>query len=255
MCIENNRPTVALFATCLLNNFRPSIGFAAVKLLEAAGYRVIVPKNQSCCGQPNYNNGDPDGARNAAQTFFKTFAGIDRIVVPSASCGGMIKNHFPRLMAGTVWEEQAQSLANNTWELADFLYQQSINPLPKNESFTEAIAHHDSCSSLREMKVTHQVRKLIQHSLPNAKLVELTEPEACCGFGGTFCVKFNGISQKLGNNKLKDIAHTQATVVSSLDLGCNLHLQSLAPHQSTNLNIVHFAELLANAVCSQMPEV
>ena len=243
------RGDVALFVTCLVNTLRPALGFATVRLLEAAGYNVVVPEDQTCCGQPNYNNGDPAHGAAAARATIDAFAPWQQVVVPSASCAGMIRNHYPRLLVDDpVWHQKALSLAERTWELAAFLHQ-SLDRLPQNPAFSSTLTHHDSCSALREVKVTGPVRELLAHCLPNATLNELSEPEACCGFGGTFCAKFNEVSQKMAQNKLDDINATEAAVATSLDLGCHLQLQSVKQIPQADTELVHLAELLARELC------
>ena len=254
---------IALFVTCLVNSLRPGVGFAAVKLLETAGFQVVVPRSQTCCGQPNYNNGDSGHGVDAARHFIEVFEPFATVLVPSASCAGMIKHHYPRLLAEDPhWSPRAKALAERVQELTAFLGEQ-LEKLPRNPDFKGTLTHHDSCSALREMKVTGPVRQLIGHCLPNAVFTELSEPEACCGFGGTFCIKFNDVSRKMGSSKLNDINATGAGIATSQDLGCLLQLESLSqkPHASpdnppdslpdatTNLQLLHLAELLARETC------
>ena len=244
-----DKATVALFVTCLVNSLRPGVGFAAAKLLHAAGFTVVVPETQSCCGQPNDNNGDPASARRAARGFIEAFEAYPSIVVPSASCAGMIRNHYPRLLKDDPeWLARFARLQERIYELADFLWIHHAR-LPVNTGYKSTLTHHDSCSALREMKVTPQVRRLLSYCLPNANFAELAEPEACCGFGGTFCIKFNAVSRKMGNNKLTDINSTGAEVATSLDSGCILHLQSLQQRDDKEATpFMHLAELLAQRI-------
>lgn len=235
---------VALFATCLVNSYRPEIGFAAAHLLEMAGCRVSVPYLQSCCGQPNYNNGDPKQAKQVAKNLVREFEAYDYVVVPSASCAGMIKNHYPTLFADEPqWLTRIEVLAAKTWELVTFLVENAPNTLPVNTQLTGKATLHDSCSSLREIPAGQQARLLLERCFPNLTIVPLTEPEACCGFGGTFCVKFNAISRQMGNNKLQDIESTHAQYALSLDLGCLLHLESL---QGNNIKLRHVLQFVAD---------
>ncbi|MCG8668943.1 MAG: (Fe-S)-binding protein [Pseudomonadales bacterium] len=239
------KPQVALFATCLVNTFHTKVGFAAAALLDAIGYSVEVPTQQTCCGQPNYNNGDHNGAITVAKHTIETLTSYDHVIVPSSSCAGMIKNHYPRLLdAEHDWRRKAEGLANKTWELVDFVYQKKRHALPSNADFRKTITHHDSCSSIRETKVTDQVRSLIAECLPNAHFKELSESEACCGFGGTFCVKFGDIASQLATNKITDIGNTKADYCTSLDSGCNAHLNRFAESYET-VRLQHLAVFLA----------
>ena len=252
-CINQPQPpadhaVVALYVTCLVNSLRPSVGFATASLLEAAGFRVVVPETQTCCGQPNYNNGDPASARRAAMVFIETFEDFPYIIVPSASCAGMIRNHYPRLLENhPQWQERLKRVNPRVYELADFLWHHH-DRLPVNSDFCDTLTHHDSCSALREVAVSEQVRLLIHHCLPNATFRELQEPEACCGFGGTFCVKFNAVSRKMGHNKLTDIVTTGAALATSLDSSCLMQLQSLQNASDTTVSLLHLAELLAREI-------
>ena len=235
---------IALFVTCLVNNFRPSIGFASVRLLQAIGYDPEVPMQQTCCGQPNYNNGDSDNAANIAKFNIQLLQDYDGVVVPSASCAGMIRNHYPKLLQGNaIWQQKASELADKTWELSEFIAKMARHKLPINATLKTSLTHHHSCSSLREIKSTEQVSHLLNHCLPNCTYQELSEPAACCGFGGTFCIKFNDISRHMGQNKLKDIDQTGARTSTCLDLGCIMQLESLN-RENSEIKIQHLAELL-----------
>lgn len=242
-----DRPRIALFATCLVNNFYPDTGFASARLLELAGYPVSIPQDQTCCGQPNYNNGDPTSAITAAKHFIRTFSDYDVIVVPSSSCAGMIINHYPRLLKGdSEWETKALAIANRSWEIVDFLSSHALDRLPVNESFNQPFCHHHSCSSLREVQVSDQVNKLLSHCLPNATRKQLSEPETCCGFGGTFSIKQPAIATKLAKNKIQDAMNTGTSVCTTLDTGCKWHLQNNNNQKSFHLE--HLLEYLYSAL-------
>lgn len=239
---------IALFSTCLVNNFRPAIGFASVRLLKAIGYDPEVPLEQTCCGQPNYNNGDSQSAIRVAKSNIQLLEGFDAVVAPSASCAGMIRNHYPSLLQHDAhWHRQAIQLADKTWELSEFIWEKNRNNLPINRDLSFSLTHHYSCSTLREIKTTQQIDGLVKHQLPNCKIEELSEPEACCGFGGSFCLKFNDISNHMGQNKLQDIEQSCAQVATSLDFGCIMHLQSLI-NENSKTKIQHFAEFLDEAL-------
>lgn len=248
--LPESNPSIALFATCLVNNFYPKTGIASAKILQIAGFQVSVPASQTCCGQPNYNNGDPQSAVSAAKQFIKTFEGFDVIVVPSSSCAGMIINHYPKLLeSDTEWSPKAKELANRTWEIVDFLTDRALNRLPINLNYKESLCHHHSCSSLREVKATHQINQLLNHCLPNVTLTPLKEPETCCGFGGAFSAKLPDIANKLAHNKLKDITDTGTHRCTMLDSGCKWHLQNNNDQQ--DLHLEHFLEFLYRAMENQ----
>ncbi|MGD9741951.1 MAG: (Fe-S)-binding protein [Dongiaceae bacterium] len=242
--MAESRPQVALFVTCLVDLFRPSIGFAAVKLLEEAGCRVAVPAAQTCCGQPAYNSGDRADARAIARQVIETFEGHDHVVAPSGSCAGMLRVHYPALFADDpAWKPRAEALAARTHELVSFLV--DVMKLKKVAArWNASAAYHDSCSGLRELGVRTQPRALLS-SVAGLSVKDLGVPEACCGFGGTFCVKYGEISDKIAADKLKDVADTGAGMLLAGDLGCLLHLAGKAKRDGMNLAVRHVAEVLA----------
>ena len=195
---------VALLVTCLVDLFRPSIGFAAVKLLEDAGCVVAVPRAQTCCGQPAYNSGDKNDAKAIARQVIEAFAGFDYVVAPSGSCAGMVKVHYPELFADEPpMRQKAEELAARTWELTSFLVDvrgvKSVTAV-----CAQSVTYHDSCSGLRELGVKAQPRQLLA-SVDGLTLKELPGAEICCGFGGTFAVKYPEISGKMA--KRQDCRH------------------------------------------------
>jgi len=236
---------VGLFVTCLVDLMRPRIGFAALKLLEAAGCEVFVPSAQTCCGQPAYNSGDRASARELARKVLNEFEGFDYIVVPSGSCGGMIRTHFPDLFRDAPAErERVRKLCERTYELTDFLVNVAkLKALPA--SFGGTITYHDSCSGLRELGVKDQPRALLAR-LPGLALKEMEEAETCCGFGGAFAVKFGDISTHIAERKCTNIAASGADAVVLGDLGCMLHIEGrLRRRGDTRTKVLHVAEVLA----------
>jgi L-lactate dehydrogenase complex protein LldE len=234
---------VGLFVTCLVDLFRPSVGFAAVKLLEEAGCDVEVPAAQTCCAQPAWNSGDRADARAVAETVLKAFAGLDYVVAPSGSCAGMIRVHYPELFAGTPLEAQARDLAARTWELTSFLV--DVMRLERVRVRHDArVTYHDSCSGLRELGVKAQPRKLLG-SVEGLKLKELPGAEVCCGFGGTFCVKYPEISGKIVAEKTADIAATGADLLLAGDMGCLLNMAGRLSREGRPVAVRHVAEVLA----------
>ncbi|MCB1428653.1 MAG: (Fe-S)-binding protein, partial [Nitratireductor sp.] len=193
-----------LFVTCLVDLFRPSVGFAAVKLLEDAGCEVHVPVSQTCCGQPAYNSGDKADTREIAEQVIAAFEGFDHVVAPSGSCAGMLKKHYPTLFKGDAkWEARARAFSEKVHELVSFLT--DVMGVEKVEAQIDAIAtYHDSCSGLRELKIQQQPRKLLE-SVKGLKLREMNSPDVCCGFGGTFAVKYSEISNSIVSEKAQNI--------------------------------------------------
>lgn len=241
---STNPRQVALFVTCLVDLFRPSIGFAAVKLLEAAGCTVTVPPSQTCCGQPAYNSGDRVSALAIAQKTIEALEGYPFIVAPSGSCASMLRHHYPALFAADrIWGPRAQSLADRVYELTQFLAEEC-----GKTDFGAALAahctYHDSCSSLREMRVKQAPRDLLG-AVAGLKLSEMEETEACCGFGGTFCLKFPEISNTMVQRKIDTIRATGAELLLAGDLGCLLNLAGKMQRDGVPVKVRHVAEILA----------
>jgi L-lactate dehydrogenase complex protein LldE len=236
---------VALFVTCLVDLFRPGVGFAAAKLLEDAGCIVEVPKAQSCCGQPGYNSGDRADALAIARQVIATFGRYDYVVVPSGSCGGMIKTHYPTLFADDpAMGEQAKALAARTYELVSFLA--DVLKRDRVEArYAGIVTYHDACSGLRELGVKEQPRRLLR-SVAGLTLKEMAAPEVCCGFGGTFCVKYPEISDKMVSDKAADIAATGADTLLCGDMGCLLNMAGKLARLGKPVAVRHVAEVLAD---------
>ena len=236
---------VGLFVTCLVDLMRPSIGFAALRLLEAAGCEVVVPATQTCCGQPGYNSGDQESAKALALKLLGEFKDCDYVVLPSGSCAGMIRVHYPALFKDepTVLESVNQ-LSTRTYELTDFLVSVlKIEKIPGR--YSGSLTYHDSCSGLRELGVQAQPRALLA-KLPGVTLSEMTESTTCCGFGGTFAVKFGDISARMADKKCEHIAQSGAAAVVAGDLGCLLNIEGRLRRRGDLLTrTLHIAEVLA----------
>ena len=236
---------VGLFVTCLVDLMRPRIGFAAIKLLEAAGCEVVVPRSQTCCGQPAYNSGDRLSAKALAGKVLDEFEGFDYIVAPSGSCAGMIRTHFPELFRddpGTL--ERANRLCLRTYELTDFLVN-VVNFDRVPGLFDGTVTYHDSCAGLRELGVKAQPRALLA-KVPGLRLIEMEEAETCCGFGGTFAVKFGEISTHIAERKCANIVSSGADAVVLGDLGCMLNIEGrLRRRGDMKTQVLHIAEVLA----------
>jgi len=235
---------VALFVTCLVDLFRPTVGFAAVKLLEDAGCTVEVPRRQTCCGQPAYNSGDRADAKTIARQVVDAFAGYDYVVAPSGSCAGMLRVHYPELFADDSENlARARELAERSWELVSFLVDVcGIQAVAAN--WHRRITYHDACSGLRELGVKLQPRQLLA-SVAGLRMEELPGAEVCCGFGGTFCIKYPEISDKMVTEKGADIAATGAEAVLAGDLGCLLNIAGKLHRQGRQVEVRHVAEVLA----------
>jgi L-lactate dehydrogenase complex protein LldE len=235
---------VALFVTCLVDLFRPTVGFAAVKLLEQAGCTVEVPRAQTCCGQPAYNSGDRMDAKAIALQVFEAFADYDHVVAPSGSCAGMIRAHYPELFADDPANlARAQELAARSWELVSFLVE-VCKVSEVTARWSRNVTYHDACSGLRELGVKAQPRQLLA-SVGGLRLTELPGAEICCGFGGTFCIKYPEISDKMVTDKEADIVATGANAVLAGDLGCLLNIAGKLYRHGRSIEVRHIAEVLA----------
>ncbi len=240
-----SRPTVGLFVTCLVDTQRPAVGFAALRLLEQAGCDVVVPDMQTCCGQPAWNSGDDESSRILAKQTINAFEGYDYVVVPSGSCAGMLVKHYPDIFAADAgWHEKALELASRTHELMSFLADVRRVPLVK-VTFDKTVTYHDSCSGLRELGIKEQPRQLLQ-STTAAELSEMEDTETCCGFGGTFCVKYPEISERMVDDKLSLATQTGAQMLLGGDLGCLMNLAGRASRLGLPLRFYHTAEVLAD---------
>jgi len=235
---------VALFVTCLVDLFRPTVGFAAVKLLEDAGCTVEVPRRQTCCGQPAYNSGDRADSKAIALQVFDAFAGYDYVVAPSGSCAGMLRVHYPELFADDSENlPRARELAERSWELVSFLVDVcGMQAVVAN--WQRTITYHDACSGLRELGVKLQPRQLLA-AVAGLSIAELPGAEVCCGFGGTFCIKYPEISDKMVSDKATDIAATGVEAVLAGDLGCLLNMAGKLYRQGRHVEVRHVAEVLA----------
>lgn len=238
---------VGLFFTCLVDVMRPEVGFAAVRLLEDAGCQVEVPEGQTCCGQPAFNAGDSPSARDLAERWVVEFERYDYIVVPSGSCAGMIRVHYPQLVSSDPdLRSRMLAVCERTWELTSFLVDVCGMHKPPGD-YAGAITYHDSCSGLRELGVRDQPRQLLQ-AMPRLDLREMGDARACCGFGGTFAVKYGHVSAAIADEKLAQISATGAPCVAMGDVGCMLHLEGrLRRSGDATTRVMHVAEVLVHA--------
>ncbi len=241
---KEEKPRVGLFVTCLVDLFRPSVGFASIKLLEEAGCTVDIPDLQTCCGQPAYNSGDRRDTRALARKAIAAFEGFDYVVAPSGSCAGMLKLHYPELFADDpAWAERAKKFSAKVFELVSFLSDiRGVTSVPA--SFAGTVTYHDSCSGLRELGIREQPRTLLR-SVDKLTLTELKDADLCCGFGGTFCVKYPDISNAIVERKTTEIVATGAGTLLAGDLGCLMNMAGKLKRQKSMVKSRHVAEVLA----------
>ncbi len=241
---EKNKPRVGLFVTCLVDLFRPSVGFATVQLLEDAGCEVSVPFAQTCCGQPAYNSGDRKDAREIARQVIEAFDGFDYVVAPSGSCAGMLKKHYAELFADEPdFHKRAVAFSLRVHELVSFLHDvRGVREVAAN--LDAKATYHDSCSGLRELGIQKQPRQLLS-SVEGLNLVEMKGPDICCGFGGTFCVKYPDVSNAIVGEKTKSISESGADLLLAGDLGCLMNMSGKLKREGSTVKARHIAEVLA----------
>lgn len=238
------KKSVALFITCLVDLNRPSVAFAAIKLLEAAGCTIMVPEAQTCCGQIAYNSGDKQSTKDIAAQVIRAFKGFDYVVAPSGSCAGMIRHHYPELFKDdATMMVEVEELANRTYELTSFLHD-ICGYKPSGTQVNGTLTYHDSCSSLREMKVKDQPRQLLGE-IDGLNLVEAEDREVCCGFGGTFCLKYSEISGAMVDKKVDSIVATGADMLAAGDMGCLMNIAGRLHRRGETIKVLHVAEVLA----------
>ena len=235
---------VGLFVTCLVDLFRPSVGFAAAKLLQDAGCLVEVP-TQTCCGQPAYNSGDRGTTATIAAQTIRAFAGYDYVVAPSGSCAGMIKRHYPELFADDPnMLPRAEELASRTHELVSFLT--DVMGVSRVEAaFDGPVTYHDACSGLRELGVRDQPRRLLG-TVRGLDLVESKNTDVCCGFGGTFAVKYGELSNSIVERKVATVVESGARTLVAGDLGCLMNIAGKLSRMGSDMEVRHVAEILAD---------
>ncbi|MFC5302394.1 (Fe-S)-binding protein [Azospira restricta] len=238
---------VALFVTCLVDLMRPSVGFAALRLLEAAGCEVAVPETQTCCGQPAFSAGERGAAAALARKTIAEFEGFDYVVAPSGSCADHIRHRYPELLADDpAWCARAETLAARTWELTQFLADVLAVDTVAGK-YDGSVTYHDSCSGLRGLGIKAQPRRLLGR-VAGLTLKEMPEAEACCGFGGAFSVKFGDISAAIAAKKCANVQAVQAGAVVGGDLGCLMNIEGTLRRQGDEATrVLHVAEVLAGS--------
>jgi L-lactate dehydrogenase complex protein LldE len=235
--------TVQLFIPCFVDQLYPQTAFNMVKVLEQLGCAVQYNSNQTCCGQPAFNAGFQDEAKAVCNKFIKDFSGADYIVAPSASCVGFVRNYYPKLFDNSSLHNEVKDLQRRTYEFSDFL----VNVLEKEDVgavLNGRATYHDSCAALRECKIKQEPRKLLSR-VKGLELVEMNDVETCCGFGGTFAVKFEAISISMADQKVSNALATGAEYIISTDLSCLMHIDGYIRHKGINLKTMHIADVLA----------
>src|SRR6478609_1535805 len=235
---------VQIFIPCFVDQLYPSVGFNMVKVLEKAGCAVSYNSNQTCCGQPAFNAGFWGEAKDVCKKFLKDFSGDEYIVAPSASCVGFVRNYYKKLFEHSIHEAEVRKIQPRIFELSDFL----VNVLhftDFNASFEAVATYHDSCAALRECNLKQEPRLLL-NNVKGLQLVEMNDVETCCGFGGTFAVKFEPISIAMADQKVINAAETKAEYIISTDMSCLMHIDGYRKHKGVEIQVLHLADVLAN---------
>jgi L-lactate dehydrogenase complex protein LldE len=235
---------VQLFIPCFVDQLYPQTAFNMVKVLEKACCDVEYNTNQTCCGQPAFNAGFWEEAKSVATKFIKDFDSTDYIVAPSASCVGFVRNYYAQLFENSSQHNLVKNLTGRIFEFTEFL-----TGVLKIENYGAALnvkaTYHDSCAALRECKIKEGPRNLLK-KVKGLELVEMNEAETCCGFGGTFAVKFEDISNAMADQKITNTLKTGATHIISTDLSCLMHLQGIITKKTLPLTTMHIADVLAS---------
>ncbi|MEP7259002.1 MAG: (Fe-S)-binding protein [Flavitalea sp.] len=235
--------TVQLFIPCFVDQLYPQTAFNMVKVLEKAGCEVQYNTSQTCCGQPAFNAGFRDEAREVCLKFINDFKGADYVVAPSASCVGFIRNYYLKLFDNSSLHNEVKDLGKRTFEFSEFL----VNIMGKDDfgaSLDAMATYHDSCAGLRECRIKNEPRKLL-NGVKGLKLIEMNDVETCCGFGGSFAVKFESISIGMADQKVKNAEATGARYIISTDHSCLMHLDGYIRHKGIALETMHIADVLA----------
>ena len=238
-------PRVSLFVTCIVDQLFPQVGIAMADVLERLGYEIDFPEAQTCCGQPAFNSGYPAEARKVARHFLDVFRDAEHIVVPSGSCTSMIAHHFEDIFAqDSGMLEQAHRIGPRVWEFSRFLLEVA-NVEDVGARFDGAVTYHDSCHALRELRIKNGPRRLLS-KVRGLELREMDAAEECCGFGGTFSVKFPEVSGAMARTKIESIRKTEASTVVSIDSSCLMQLQGVISRAGFPIRTMHLAEVLAS---------
>jgi len=235
---------VQIFIPCFVDQLYPDTAFNMVKVLEKAGCTVSYNTNQTCCGQPAFNAGFWSEAKDVCSKFLKDFSGDDYIVSPSASCTGFVRNYYSKLFDNSSMHNDVKNLGKRIYEFSEFMVQ-VLNIENVGAVLNGKATYHDSCAGLRECKIKTEPRKLLSN-VKGLELTELNDVETCCGFGGTFAVKFESISIAMGEQKVENALATGAEYLISTDLSCLMHLQGYIDNKKYKLKTMHLADVLAS---------
>ena len=235
---------VQIFIPCFIDQLYPETAFNMVKVLEKAGCTVVYNSEQTCCGQPAFNAGFREESREVCLKFLEDFSGTDYIVSPSASCTGFIRNYYPTLFADSAYLKEVKQTGKRIYEFSSFL----VNVLGIEDvgaSLYGKATYHDSCAGLRECRIKEEPRKLLSR-VKGLELLEMNDVETCCGFGGSFAVKFETISVAMADQKVSNALQTGADYIISTDLSCLMHLDGYIRHKGYPIRTMHIADVLAN---------
>ena len=236
--------TVQLFVPCFVDQLYPETPFNMIKVLEKAGCKITYNPNQTCCGQPAFNAGFWDESREVCTKFLKDFNPDQYIVAPSASCVGFVRNYYSKLFQDSSLHHEVAAISKNIFEFTDFL----VNVLKVTDvgaSLHGKATYHDSCAALRECKIKSEPRQLLAN-VKGLELTEMQDVETCCGFGGTFAVKFEPISIAMGEQKVENAMATEAQYLISTDLSCLMHIGGYIKGKNYSIKPLHIADVLAN---------
>ncbi|MBN9384895.1 MAG: (Fe-S)-binding protein [Chitinophagaceae bacterium] len=236
--------TVQLFIPCFVDQLYPQTAFNMVSVLERAGVTVEYNTNQTCCGQPAFNAGFRDEAREVCSKFLKDFSGHDVVVAPSASCVGFVRNYYSTLFNNSSLHNDVKDLGRRIYEFSDFL----VNVLGVEDvgaALPGKATYHDSCAALRECRIKEEPRKLLAR-VKGLELLEMNDVETCCGFGGSFAIKFESISIAMADQKVNNALQTGADYIISTDLSCLMHLEGYIKHKGYSIKAMHIADVLAS---------
>ena len=245
MSSPEKKQRIHLFISCLVDNFFPEVGEAMLRVLSSLGMEIEFPQNQTCCGQPAFNSGYRKEAEKVARHFLEVFGDADEaIVCPSGSCVSMVKNYYKELFHNDPEAlSRAKRISSNIYEFSEFIFQRK-ETLSLNSAYKGRVTFHDSCHALRELGISSQPRELIK-SLTGVELVEMTMADACCGFGGTFSIKYPEVSKSMLQEKTDSIINSGADAVVSTDMGCLMNIKGLVSRKKLPVKVLHLAELLA----------
>jgi L-lactate dehydrogenase complex protein LldE len=235
---------VQLFIPCFIDQLYPQVAFNTVKILEKAGCTVAYNTQQTCCGQPAFNAGFWGESKDVCTKFVQDFDGADYIVSPSASCAGFVRNNYGKLFENNAFQSPAKKVSSQIFELSEFLVK-IIGITDLGASFNGKATFHDSCAGLRECNIKAEPRALL-NKVEGLEIVEMNDNETCCGFGGSFAVKYDTISVAMADQKIDNAIATDAEYIISTDMSCLMHLDGRINHNGQQIKVIHLADILAS---------